>query len=55
MFTKYGSLYSKYVHNMRRSTTIPAIRGRLEGGIQRYIRQPGYVAGLIHGPPRTAL
>ena len=47
IFAKYGSLYSKYVHNMRRSTA-----DTVWGGIQRYsyIRQPGYIPGLIYGP-----
>ena len=51
-FTKYGSLYSKYVHNMRQSTmdTGHSWAVCVWGGMQRYIRQPGYIAGLIYGP-----
>ena len=66
IFAKYGSLYSKYVHIMRRSTTDTShswavcvcvcvcvcVGGGGGGGereIQRYIRQPGYIAGLIYG------
>ena len=45
IFTKYVSLYSKYVHNMRRSTADTghswAVWGR---NIQRYIHQPRYIA-----------
>ena len=52
MFAKYGGLYSKYVHNMRRSTADTghswAAWGR--GDIQRYIRQPQFIAGLVYGP-----
>ena len=41
IFVKYGSLYIKYVHNIRRSTVDTS---HLWGGgdIQRYIRQPGF-------------
>ena len=42
IFAKYGSLCSKYVHNMRRSTTDTGhLWGGGGGGIQCYIRQPG--------------
>ena len=49
IFAKYGSLYSKYVHNMRQSTADTGNADR-RGGIQRYFLQPGYIMGLIHGP-----
>ena len=49
IFAKYGTLYSKYVHNTRRST-VDTGHSWAAGGIQRYIRQPGYIAGLIYGP-----
>ena len=57
IFSKYDSLYSKHVHNMRRLTADTghsrAALGVGAGGggeIPRYICQPGYIAGLIYGP-----
>ena len=50
IFAKYGSLYSKYVHNMRQSTADTGHWWAAWWGIQRYIRQPGYIRGLIYGP-----
>ena len=51
-FAKYGSLYSKNVHDMRQSTTDTGHSWAAWGGIQHYICQPGYIAGLIYGPRR---
>ena len=51
ILAKYGSLYSKYVHNMRRLTVDTGHSWAAWGrGIQRYIRQPEYITGLIYGP-----
>ena len=56
IFAKYGSLYSKYIHNMRQSTADAGHSwAAWVGEIQRYIRQPRYLAGLIYarGPRIT--
>ena len=45
IFAKYGSLYSKYVHNMRWWTSDTGHSWVAWGG-----NQPGYIAGLIYGP-----
>ena len=47
IFAKYDSLYSKYVHNMRQSTTDTGHLWAVWVGMGI---QPGYIAGLIYGP-----
>ena len=54
IFTKYGSLYTKYVHDMRRSMPLQAIRGQ-HGGDTAFYPSTWIYRGSDLWTPRTAL